>query len=164
MNFSDPSHMQTEEDRVIKQLRLESLSLQVILNQTKIRNVLSNALNCEQLIPADNGRSRDYRGLAELYGYSYTEIHKLTRSTDATAQLLANVESRDRKRQFESSNNQQELDSLSNQTGSVATLLRHLRSIERFDAIDDLIAELKSLNLSGTAELSKNGQECLIGL
>lgn len=157
MNLSDQPTLPNEEDRAIQQLRLDFVSLQVILNQTHIRNVLSNALNSAQLIPADNGRSRDYRGLAELYGYSYTEIFKLTRSTDAAAQLLANVQSRDRKQQFESSGGKQEANFLSNQNNSVATLIRHLRSIERFDAIDDLIKELRSANLSGSLVLSKSG-------
>lgn len=49
---------------------------------------LSQFLNAEQVVMTAKGLARDYRGVAELMGFSYSEVRNHQRSADPTRSLL----------------------------------------------------------------------------
>ncbi|RWS26738.1 myeloid differentiation primary response protein MyD88-like isoform X1 [Leptotrombidium deliense] len=97
------------------------------------RLLLSASLNAEQLITTDSGLARDYRGLAELYGFSYWDIKNFQRSSDPCKALLDSIDS---KRVIS--------DAVNNHEYSFQHLTSMLEQIERFDVIDDLTPYLIS--------------------
>jgi hypothetical protein len=156
--MADQSDSYDPEELIIVQMRLHCLPLCSLLNQTQLRSLLSLALNHLHLIPTEAGRARDYRGLAELYEFAYQDVQSLSRSNDPVIQLLTNVDVALRKQQFTDGSS---LDAR-RARGSVATLIRHLRSIERFDVIDDLVNELRKLQITGNEQLGMSPLDALL--
>lgn len=56
------------------------------------RFILSNNLDIKIVLPAKNGHSRDYRGLAELMGFQYNDIKKFERYDDPSMKILESWE------------------------------------------------------------------------
>lgn len=82
------------------------------------RHQLSQYLNSEQYITTSKGLSRDYRGLAQLMGFSYSIMNFVLKTTDPLNSLLEMYENRSE--------------------ATFDKLLQMLEQIERFDIIDDL--------------------------
>ena len=57
-----------------KELNLDSKPINWLFNNSKLRSILSNALNYEQVIPNEMGQHRDYRGLYDLLNLPPKEI------------------------------------------------------------------------------------------
>lgn len=95
---------------------------------TSARMLLSKYLNPEQVITTCNGRARDYRGIAELMGFSYSEVRNHQRSTDPTRSLLEAFETMSTK----------------DNAHTFAKLITMLEEIERYDIIDDVTPSLKT--------------------
>ncbi|XP_053213157.1 myeloid differentiation primary response protein MyD88-like [Panonychus citri] len=93
----------------------------------KSRTLLSKCLNAIQIIPAESGLPRDYRGIADLFGLDNPLVSTIERSEDPVKMILENVEK------------ELKLDQLTGQKTpySINDLIEHLESIERFDVIDD---------------------------
>lgn len=97
-----------------------------------LRNLIefTQALNVEQLIPTANGLSRDYRGLAELMGFSSVEIENcFKRSYNPTKSLIDAYIDKNLSSRIESPH-------------TMNDLLKLTEKIERFDVIDDLMPTL----------------------
>lgn len=148
--MSTQSVLNDAEELELARLRLHALSLASLLNHSKLRSILSSSLNHLQLITTDTGNARDYRGLAELYHFEYSDVQKLSRADNPIIQLLTNVDVQTRKQQFQNG------DSVGQPTprSSIATLIRNLCSIERFDVMDDLLHELRTLQLTENEKMS----------
>lgn len=102
--------------------RLFSLSIQELpLNR---RQQLSGALNVEQIIAAECGLCRDFRGIVQQLKLPYAEIAKLEKMIDPFGTLLSY--------QLVAGE----------QLGSVGALLRLIANIGRFDVLDDLVPGL----------------------
>ena len=82
------------------------------------RHQLSQYLNGQQYISTASGLSRDYRGIAQLMGFSYAIINSILRSTDPLSNLLEMYENRS--------------------DANFSRLLEMIEKIERFDIIDDM--------------------------
>lgn len=92
-------------------------------------NELTMALSVEQLIPTDSGLARDYRGMAELMGFSSAEIEgRLKKSSNSTKLLLDT---------YVYKQNSGDI--------SVNDLIKFIEQIERFDVIDDFLPTLVKL-------------------
>ena len=85
------------------------------------RQQLTGSLNAEQLIQADCGLARDYRGIAQQLELPYTEIAKLARGADPFGTLLS----------------YQLVSKL-----SAKELMRMIEHIGRFDVLDDVVPGL----------------------
>lgn len=109
---------------------------------------LTQALNMEQLIPTEDGLARDYRGLAELMGFSSAEIEtRFKRAYNPTKSLIdaytsANFDSLNSVR---NDNNIESSMSSRRQPVTVNDLLKFIERIERFDVIDDFMPTLIDL-------------------
>lgn len=109
--------------------RLDSIPLSQI--QPKVLTKLCQDLNLEQLITTKQGLARDYRGLAELMGFSILDIETYikkssnpTRSTiEAFIYKKCNID-----------RNQKSV--------TLNDLIRMIEQIERFDVIDDFIPDM----------------------
>lgn len=88
--------------------------------RTKTRTILSSLLNPVKVLPSDAGLPRDWRGLAELVGIGGERIPQMHTESDPTVKVLNLWSDADR-------NN-----------STVAKLLEHLETLDRFDAIDDV--------------------------
>lgn len=82
------------------------------------RHQLSQYLNAEQLITTSDGLSRDYRGLAQLMGFTYAVVNNILRTNDPFNSLLQMFQNRSE--------------------ANVKYLLEMIEKIGRFDVIDDL--------------------------
>ncbi|RWS04518.1 myeloid differentiation primary response protein MyD88-like isoform X1 [Dinothrombium tinctorium] len=112
---------------------------------TSSRLLLSSSLNPEQLITSDNGLARDYRGLAELIGFSYSEVKNFQRSNDPLNALLNAIDVMPKEKQQQQHHQKAENDRHSNiEFYSFSDLISMLEQIERFDVIDDLTPSLKT--------------------
>lgn len=123
------------EDPLISSTRLgERLAQIPLLSVDPVELSNLQALNLRQLVPTENGLARDYRGLAELMGFSPVEVEtRFKRSYNPIRSLIDASVNRD-------------LNIKSNlETPSVNTLLKMLEKIERFDVIDDLLPSLVKL-------------------
>lgn len=87
-----------------------------------VRHQLSQYLNGEQLITTSNGLSRDYRGLAQLMGFSYTLVNNIMRTTDPLNSLFDTYQNRS--------------------DATFGQLVQMVEQIERFDIIDDMTPAL----------------------
>lgn len=74
MQSSKPEPNHTEQ---YKELSLDTKPIVLLYNDSRLRQILSNALNYEQVIKNDDGLSRDYRGLAELLDLPANELRNL---------------------------------------------------------------------------------------
>jgi myeloid differentiation primary response protein MyD88 len=83
-------------------------------------------MNPEQLLTSDDGHARDYRGLAELMGFSYTQIQNFKRSHDPFSAILESHLSRP-----------------TGKDASVEQLLLMIEQIGRYDIIDDMAPYLR---------------------
>lgn len=98
------------------------------LNSNDLRK-LSIPLNKEQLIPTSDGLPRDYRGIAELIGYSLAEVESRFKKSHNPAKSL-----------FEALiDNHANISQSSRPSPTLNDLLRLLEKIERFDIIDDAL-------------------------
>lgn len=98
-------------------------------------NSLTLALSVEQLIGTESRLARDYRGMAELMGFSSIEIETRFKKSNNSAKSLIDA--------FIYRNSPQEGDQ-SNRF-SVTDLLKIIERIERFDVIDEILPKLVEL-------------------
>lgn len=94
--------------------------------RTRTRTNLSMLMNPEQLLTSDDGHARDFRGLAELMGFSYTQIQNFKRSHDPFSAIL-----------------ESHLSLPAGKDASVEQLLLIIEQIGRFDIIDDITPYLR---------------------
>lgn len=87
------------------------------------RQQLSGALNVEQIIAAECGLCRDFRGIVQQLKLPYAEIAKLEKMIDPFGTLLS-------------------YQLVAGELGSVGVLLRLIANIGRFDVLDDLVPGL----------------------
>lgn len=105
--------------------RLEKIPL-TLLNHADLSEI-TQALNLKQLIPNLSGLSRDYRGIAELMGFSLVEIRtKFKRAYNPTRSLIDAFISKDPQ-------------------ANLNTLVKMIETIERFDVLDDFLPNLIKL-------------------
>ncbi|KAI2806721.1 Myeloid differentiation primary response protein MyD88 [Blomia tropicalis] len=85
------------------------------------RQQFSSYLNSEQILVADSGFARDYRGIAQQLNLTYSEIGKLEKMIDPFGTMLS-------------------MQSLAKY--NVLELLRMIEVIGRYDLLDDMVPEL----------------------
>lgn len=107
---------------MIFEMNYDEIPIKALNISTRMR--LSECLNSEQVITTQNGFARDYRGIAQLMGFSYATISSFSRSSDPFKNLLECYERQSK--------------------GCLGDLMKMIEQIERFDVIDDLISFLKS--------------------
>ncbi|XP_015786667.1 myeloid differentiation primary response protein MyD88 [Tetranychus urticae] len=115
---------ETIKEGVITTVNLSDIPIRAL--RIKSRTLLSKCLNAIQIIPAQSGLPRDYRGIADLFGLDNHLVSTIERSADPFKMILENVE--------------KELkicESGSKNPYSINDLIGFLESIERFDVIDD---------------------------
>jgi myeloid differentiation primary response protein MyD88 len=105
---------------------------------------LNQALNVEQLIPTKNGLARDYRGLAELMGFSLIELEARFKRSHNPAKCL--IEAFADKCRHERS-----------REVTVNDLIKLIETIERFDIIDDFLPTLIELAVQERQLLARLG-------
>lgn len=82
------------------------------------RLILSNNLNIKGVIPSKSGHARDYRGLAELMDFQYSNIKIFERNEDPTLRILEAWETRP--------------------DATLDKLISFLEEMERYDVINEL--------------------------
>lgn len=106
--------------------RLSQIPLDYVPHETLMN--LTQALNIKQLIPTETGLARDYRGLAEVIGFSQVNLESIIRnSSNPTLSLIK----------------AHRVDKLKNNPRNGITvndLLKIIEKIERFDVIDDTLS------------------------
>ena len=95
---------------------LSSVPIRALSLSTRHR--LSEYLNVEQYITTSSGLSRDYRGIAQMMGFSYAIMDSTLRTSDSFNHLLSLYQNRS--------------------DATLQSLLLMLEKIERFDVIDDM--------------------------
>ena len=88
----------------------------VVAISSSTRSLLSQLLNPDQVIPTESGVSRDARGLAEAFSFSYTQVRNFERESDPTKAIF---------------------ESLPKDT-TVDTVVKGIEAITRFDVLDDV--------------------------
>lgn len=96
----------------------------------------TQALNLEQLISREDGLARDYRGLAQLMGFSAIELESFKKSHNPTKKLIDTFITR-------------------NENKTVNDLLKLIEALERFDVIDDFLPNLVQMANSKSAQENK---------
>lgn len=142
--------------RQYKELRLDNKPISILLLDatSRLRAILCNALNYEQLIPNENNLHRDYRGLAVILKAPTTEQRNIGRSTDPTLNILYYLNSLSSSKLLNQTNNSINHTELGNQINqnddrliklfcTVELLMHALEKLGRFDVIDDLLEEFK---------------------
>lgn len=151
-----------------KELNLDKkpISLLLLDATSKLRTILSNALNYEQLIPNDNNLHRDYRGLVIILKTPTTQQRSIQRSNDPALNIiyyLNSLCSSSSSKSFNQINNGHQSiikqdDKVINQFCTIELLMHALEKLGRFDVIDDLLVELRSNPIDQTGKKYENFQ------
>lgn len=155
-----PEYVQSNYLHRYRELELENKPILVLLKTAKLRFILSNALNYEQVIPTDDGLKRDYRGLSELLKLPGQELRNVERNQDPMLSILVYLNglstsstgcqdsslaigqfgSNGLNNYIASANGQK----IVNQFATIELLVRALEQLDRFDVIDDLLHEMRT--------------------
>lgn len=154
-----PEYVQLNYPHQYRELELANKPILVLLKMTKLRSMLSAALNYEQLIPTDHGLKRDYRGLSELLNLPGEELRNAERSQDPTLRILIYLNNLSSSSSSfagtSSSNHPLGTNGLNNYIASangqivnrfatIELLVQALEKLDRFDVIDDLLYEMRT--------------------
>lgn len=140
----------SEQDPLLSTTKLGDNLNNILLDSINLieLNKSTHALNVEQLIRTKNGLARDYRGLAELMGFSSEEIiTRFGKSYNPTKSIVDSFINRN-------------LDEKGNCYITLNNLIKLIEKLERFDVIDDLLPLL--VNLASNRYNNNQGQ-LLIG-
>ena len=103
-------------DSKSQQIDLSSVPIRALSLSTRYQ--LSQYLNGQQYISTSNGLSRDYRGIAQLMGFSYSVVKSAMDSADPLNRLLDMYQNKS--------------------DATLQRLIDMIERIERFDIIDDM--------------------------
>lgn len=133
-NPNDPLISETILGKFLDRIPLSYISLSMLTESTQ-------ALDVEQLIPTENGLARDYRGLAEVMGFSTIEIKTKFEHLqfDRTKRLINLFKSKNLTNTATEQNTNRDF---IKDYVSITDLLKMIERIERFDVIDDLLPTL----------------------
>ncbi len=109
--FDQNNDIKNEINIDLKEVPIRALSLST-------RHQLSLYLNGEQVITTTDGLCRDYRGLAQLMGFSYSVVNSISQSNDPFNSLIEKFQNRS--------------------NTSFEQFFKMIEQIGRFDIIDDM--------------------------
>ena len=144
-------------DKQYKELNLDNLPISTIVDSSRLRSIICDALNYEQVIPNEDGLNRDYRGLAELLNLPFNVIQNLERSPNRMLNILIHLKSLSAMSSLDNDldsnlNNNHQTEKIINRFCTIELLVRQLEKLERYDVIDDLLDELKSNPIDESSE------------
>lgn len=117
------------------------------INPDQLNN-LTQALNVRELIPTEAGLARDFRGLAEVMGFSSREVDNIPPKNPTLWLIEKWVDNR----QISNVNKEKRFVSLND-------LLKKIEIIERFDVIDDFLPILIELGQKKQIEIENNSNQ-----